>query len=767
MFIVSLLFAETIDIDQNEFQVNVLNSNESYTVIDYRFGNFETEPVRINGETFHKIRLENESTTFEKGNPELPKITRSIIIPDRAKMEVEIVESEHVEYKLKIPPSKGLLSREIDPESVSYQFADMYSQNEFYPENLSETGKPYILRDLRGMTITVFPFSYNAQTEILRVYHHLTIKVDNIGLDDVNVKTRETTGHNSYFTSLYRNHFLNYDDILSREIEENGRMLVICYNDYLEAANPYVNWKNQKGIQTDIYNISDIGADTTSIKNFIQTEYDADNSLTFVQFIGDEEHIPSCMIEREYCPGQGSSDPSYALLEGNDSYPDIFIGRFSAQTIPDVETQVSRSIYYERDIIDGDWLQKGTGLGSVWGEGYGYLGLSDRDFIELLRGNLLDYNYNSIDQLYESGDVPYINPVPIEYLVNAVNEGRGIINAAGSGDCNSSFLIPPGDPYTQQFTANDVYSLTNDNMLPFIFLTAPYLGNFQFPLTYPEAWLRATNPITEAAIGGIAVYASSVDLDYASPEAAQFKMVELLVNEEYSTIGGLYYNGSCYSIDIYGARGEKTLKSFNIFGDVSLQVRTDIPEVMTIEHAETIEPDQTVFDVSTGVQDALVCLSFDNEIIAAEHTDEAGNVSLDIEGMVSNLQLLTLTITAYNKITSIEYILVISTYAEDTPEVNPEVMELIGNYPNPFYSSTIISFSLTAEDKENAEISIYNIKGQKIRSFQNLQINKSSNRQIVWDGKDENGKAVRPGLYFYKLSSGPSFSQTKKMILMR
>ena len=392
----------------------------------------------------------------------------------------------------------------------------IYSQNEFYPKEIVITGTPYILRDFRGLTITVFPFSYNPQTEILRVYHHMIIEVDNIGLDNVNVKTRDTTGQNNYFTGLYRNHFLNYDDILCRDIEENGRMIVICYDDYLEAANPYVDWKNQKGIQTDIYNISDIGADSTSIRNFIQSEYDANNGLTFVQFIGDEEHIPSCMIEREYYPGQGSSDPSYALLEGDDSYPDIFIGRFSAQTIPEVETQVNRSIYYERDIIDGDWLQKGTGLGSAWGEGYGYLGLRDRDFIELLRGNLLDYNYNSIDQLYEGGSVPYIDPVPIEYFVNAVNEGRGIINAAGSGDCNSSFLIPPGSYNTQQFSTDDVYSLANDNMLPFISLTAPYLGNFQYSLTYPEAWLRAVNPVTEAAIGGIAVYASSVDLDYAS-----------------------------------------------------------------------------------------------------------------------------------------------------------------------------------------------------------------------------------------------------------
>jgi len=37
---------------------------------------------------------------------------------------------------------------------------------------------------------------------------------------------------------------------------------------------------------------------------------------------------------------------------------------------------------------------------------------------------------------------------------------------------------------------------------------------------------------------------------------------------------------------------------------------------------------------------------------------------------------------------------------------------------------------------------------------------------IIWDGKDENGNTVSPGIYFYKIQSG-KFSKTKKMILMK
>ena len=91
---------------------------------------------------------------------------------------------------------------------------------------------------------------------------------------------------------------------------------------------------------------------------------------------------------------------------------------------------------------------------------------------------------------------------------------------------------------------------------------------------------------------------------------------------------------------------------------------------------------------------------------------------------------------------------------------------LIGNYPNPFNPTTTISFSLTTENTESAELIIYNLKGQKLKTFSNLQIDKSPNQQITWNGTDENGKSVSSGIYFYKLKTG-KYIVTKKMILMK
>ena len=95
---------------------------------------------------------------------------------------------------------------------------------------------------------------------------------------------------------------------------------------------------------------------------------------------------------------------------------------------------------------------------------------------------------------------------------------------------------------------------------------------------------------------------------------------------------------------------------------------------------------------------------------------------------------------------------------DDNP---PTVTELIGNYPNPFSSSTTISFSLATNLHENARIEIFNIKGQKVETF---LINPSTHQPI--DTITWNSSKYSNGIYFYKLETDNK-SFIKKMILMR
>lgn len=84
----------------------------------------------------------------------------------------------------------------------------------------------------------------------------------------------------------------------------------------------------------------------------------------------------------------------------------------------------------------------------------------------------------------------------------------------------------------------------------------------------------------------------------------------------------------------------------------------------------------------------------------------------------------------------------------------PNIETLLNAYPNPFSTSTTISYA-TTNLHESTQIKIYNIKGQLVRtlavcSFSNPCL---SMCEAVWDGNDEKEYEVSSGVYFYRIST--------------
>ncbi|MGC9337739.1 MAG: T9SS type A sorting domain-containing protein, partial [Candidatus Cloacimonadia bacterium] len=104
-------------------------------------------------------------------------------------------------------------------------------------------------------------------------------------------------------------------------------------------------------------------------------------------------------------------------------------------------------------------------------------------------------------------------------------------------------------------------------------------------------------------------------------------------------------------------------------------------------------------------------------------------------------------------------------YGINNPPTLSSTIKLYQTSPNPFSTSTTISFSIPPHYKDDAEIEIYNIKGQRIRELK-IENLKLKINEVVWDGKDAYGKQMPSGIYFAKLSLGEE-SAVKKMILIR
>lgn len=105
-------------------------------------------------------------------------------------------------------------------------------------------------------------------------------------------------------------------------------------------------------------------------------------------------------------------------------------------------------------------------------------------------------------------------------------------------------------------------------------------------------------------------------------------------------------------------------------------------------------------------------------------------------------------------------------YTLDNNVPNPEYQyqhNLIGAYPNPFNPSTSIQYELAGA--ADVQIAIYNAKGQKVKTFIDSH-SKKGTYSVHWNGKDENGKFVNSGVYFYTMTAGKT-TQSKKMLLVK
>ena len=624
-FSLTIIMAETITLGNGQNGISVLSSTENETILEYTIGKFETLAVQIDNMTWHNVYLPGEGILENKGYPQLPVFNRSIIVNDRSLMKIEILDVEYQDFELAVAPSKGIIYRNVNPDTVPYVFDSIYQKDKFYPANLGELSDPYILRDYRGITIKTYPFAYNAFTKTLRVYTHYKIRIYAEGEDNRNTISVPRNSITVDFIPIYAHHFLNWEQHRYTPVNDTfGKMLVICHGNFLSEMTNFVNWKNQKGIPTELIEFSTIGTTATQLQTYIQNRYLANREISYILLVGDLAYIPSPTY------GAGESDPSYSLVAGNDAYPDIFVGRFSAESTTDVITQVNKVIHYERDLNSMDsWVQNAFGIGSS--SGIGDDGEYDYQHINNIKQLLIAYGYNTVDEIY-------YDSATASQVTNAINAGRGFGNYCGHGSTINWD--------TTGFNINNVNALSNGYMTPFIMSVACLNGHFGSNC-FAEAWLRKSGG------GAIAFYGSSINQSWNPPMEAQDEVTNLLVAEAKTTIGGLFFNGCCSMIDVYGTEGVNIFRTWNIFGDPSLLVRTKTPTPMTVTHPATIYSGSTSIIVSTGISKALVSITYNNCIYGRGYTNAAGTVSINlINAPLGNLSY-TITVTGFNCITYI------------------------------------------------------------------------------------------------------------------
>jgi subtilisin-like proprotein convertase family protein len=423
-------------------------------------------------------------------------------------------------------------------------------------------------------------------------------------------------------------------------------MLVICYGDFMTAMQPFVEWKKQMGIPCEMVSVAAAGGTAAAIKSTVLNYYNT-HDLAFVLLVGDAAQCPSFTVSN-------LSDPTYSLLVGSDNRPEILVGRFSAENVAQVDLQVTKAVEYEkRPQAGAAWYHKGTGIAS--NQGPGDDGEYDNVHIDNIRTDLLAFTYTLVDQIYDPTGTAAM-------VTTALNDGRSVIHYCGHGSVTAWG--------STGFSNTNVNALVNDNMLPFIFSVACVNGQFGSTTCFAEAWLRASH--NGEPTGAVGAYMATINQSWNPPMDAEDEFADLLVGTSVygvdRTFGGLCFNGSNHMMDVYGTSGENEFLHWTVFGDPSLRVRTATPASMDVTHLPAIFPGMTTFDVTvTGVQGALCALYYNGTIYGAATTNASGLASIPVGTQPVAGTTLTLTVTAFNKMT----------YIADVPVLVPSSHQIV------------------------------------------------------------------------------------------
>ena len=630
----------------------LLSQNDNQITIRFDLTELDLVEVETDYGKAYIATSNNAPLIMEKGAPELFYLTSSFIIPDKGGTDLEISYGKYVDFEnIEIAPSKGNLSRKIDPKTVPFVKGDIYQEDSFYPKMLANLREPFIMRDVRGQSVDVYPVQYNPVSKVLRIYSEITVTVSNtrnVGVNEFPNQYRNMT-IDPQFNSMYSNLFINHSVFQERSYptEEEGELLIICHPAFIAEMKPYIDWKRTIGRKTTIVSTATTGTTATAIKTYISNYYNnPNNNLAYVLLVGDSPQIP---------PHGTSSVPSdniYGQLVGSDPYMEVLVGRISAENAAHVQTQVQRAIWYERDINTTDvWLNIGMGIARNEGAGIGHDG-GEADYIHMnnIRNRLLNYGYSTVYQEYDR-NTPGVPNTTATQISQRFNNGVGITNYCNHG-LETSWSVA-------DYNNSHVNALTNTGKLSYIFSVACLNGRFTYSTPcFAETWMRATH--NNQPTGAVATLMATISIGWAPPMTAQDEFVNICIDLPSSypgtqpgikkTFAGAAINATQKMLMVHGTSG-RNLEDFNswtIFGDPTLMIRTKTPQAMTISHASTMPLGANTFSVSCNVNNALATLSY------TDGNNEVNIIATAIvSGGIANLTFSPITLSYPIKVTVI------------------------------------------------------------------------------------------------------------------
>lgn len=619
-------------------KVTLVSDDPYSTVLKIEIAGFDLKNIETSDRTSQVVDLLSESFTNETGYPSVPYVAKVLAIPDMAGVSVEVLEMGEVFTFNDIHLAPARESWLEGAEETPYnEIKAAYASLAAYPETAIQSEPPAIFRDFRIARISVFPVRYIPGKNELQVTSSMTVRINYGKGEVVNPKTSPKKEIAPSFGELYKSFIFNYQSVLDQKYggKENAYelMLVVIPDDFYNSFLEYAEWKRQTGIDIHITKFSDIGANSTDpdiIRDHIADAYlNWDPQPTYALLVGDAGVIP-------YYTSSGYGDENhYAEIEGNDFFPEVFLGRFTNQSDYGLLTMVLKFRMYEQTPYTGDtdWFKKGICCSN---DAYP----SQIETKRFAAARMLeDGGFISVDTMMSDPGCTYSNTD----VVNAINEGRSHLNYRGEGWSTGWWAS------CTPMTNTQVQSLANGEKFTFVTSIGCGVAMFFSSECFGETWLELgtlTNPKGACAFIGPCgnthtAYNNNIDRG----------LYMGMFQEGMNTPGQGLVRGKLHMYNVFGTDPyvQYHYKIYCVLGDPSIHIWKDIPLTVNVEYpaAVVVGSDQVQFTVThttsgQPVENAVVCITGE-EIFASGITDASGAVILDI--LAEYPQTLTVTVT--------------------------------------------------------------------------------------------------------------------------
>ncbi len=532
------------------------------------------------GQVFSRFDIAGMLEGGKQGFPEILSKQANLTVDPTQEYTTELVDSEIREFSLAHPylPSRGEILRSQDPEKVPYIVNPESLRSGAYPEQTLEQSESFLIRNVSGYTLRFAVNQVDNAAQQARIYKRLVFRVKPTGQmlpARAGVALSRKVAPEIY--GALQGMFLNAVPAATTgamsasvdraawpyELGDQGHILVIYTARDASAIQPYIDHKRSLGFTVQTQQV----ATGTNVKSTIQSAYNANPNILYVQLVGDWADLKcdTTTSSGETC----ATDTALGLVSGNDNYLDLIVGRFSAESTADVTAQVNKAIAYETG-GSKTWMKKGLCMASPEGAGQGDDGESDVQHENIIKTNKLTTNggFTSIATAYDSPST-----APLSAATTPINAGLGLINYTGHG-------IHYGWA-TTGLNITAVNSLTNGSATPIIFSVACVVGQYNTQTCFAEAWLRKANG------GAVAAVMSTIYQPWLPPMKAQDYMNDLYTggynyttnpgdgtNTDHgkSTLGSVVMNAFNLMMgESQDTSSVQTVKSWVIFGDAALR----------------------------------------------------------------------------------------------------------------------------------------------------------------------------------------------------